>query len=430
MTQLKKVVEPFGEVNVYPGRAGRIRVRATILMEPYREGTRTGIALDGSGSMANLYGVNTSLLARNREFENQVSPVAQKLCAYLARRLDASGGTSCIYWATGPRGAQIETVGDFSADEAERHTFGPPRNFGTGTQLLPALRHFVERFHDAPWGFFVFITDGELHDLDAVKEYSYTLAQQISSGRRKPVKLVLVGVGSEVNEQQMLELDDLDTGTDVDLWDHKLASELRVLQQIFAEVVDENARVAESGRILDPRGNVVVNYSTGVPAMLDFEIDRGAEYFTLAVPGQMYHQALSDSVSSPAAELTEDDSQPLAVEVVDDEEEGPLAVEVVDDELELSVDDAPPPPRSEAPIAPEPVAPQPDPWEQVAPAPPPPPPVVAKSSHALDDLHELPENDPSKFDDLGDLSDDGLNFDLELSSDSPTLDLDKDDKTT
>src|SRR6516165_3343886 len=56
MAQLKKVVEPFGEVNVYPAAGGKVRVVATILMEPSREGTQTGIALDGSGSMQNLYG--------------------------------------------------------------------------------------------------------------------------------------------------------------------------------------------------------------------------------------------------------------------------------------------------------------------------------------------------------------------------------------
>jgi hypothetical protein len=57
MTQLKTVVDPFGEVNVYPAGGGRIRIVATILMEPHKEGAQTGIALDGSGSMAKLYGV-------------------------------------------------------------------------------------------------------------------------------------------------------------------------------------------------------------------------------------------------------------------------------------------------------------------------------------------------------------------------------------
>src|SRR4051812_20872654 len=255
MSQLKNVVDPFGEVNVYPSTGGKVRVVATILMAPHKEGAQTGIALDGSGSMRRLYGqegggrVLSPIFGGPRKPSNEITPVAQKICAYLARNIDADGGTTCIYWAVGPGGSQIETVGDFTADQAERHVFGPPQDFGTGTQLMPAVRYFVERFRDAPWGFYVFITDGELHDLDDVIAYTKRLAHDIASNRRNPVKFVLIGVGDSVNEAQMEELDDLDTGTDVDLWDHKLASEMRMLEEIFAEVVDKNARVAERGRI-------------------------------------------------------------------------------------------------------------------------------------------------------------------------------------
>src|SRR4051794_41089395 len=232
MAQLKRVVEPFGEVNVYPAGGGRTRVVATILMEPHKEGAQTGIALDGSGSMAKLYGVDDGSRALSPIFggpkkrENQVAPVAQKVCAYLARKIDADGGTTCIYWATGPGGGSVEVVGDLTAEEAERHPFGPPADFGTGTQLLPAVRYFEERFRTAPWGFYVFVTDGELHDLDAVKEYSTRLARGVAARKRNPLKFVLIGVGPDVNEDQMEELDDLQTGTPVDLWDHKLAAEM------------------------------------------------------------------------------------------------------------------------------------------------------------------------------------------------------------
>jgi hypothetical protein len=310
MAQLKKVVDPFGEVNVYPAAEGRTRVVATILMEPRREGTQTGIALDGSGSMHKLYGVDDgggilpSIFGRKKELRNEVTPVAQQICAYLARKIDADGGTTCIYWAVGPGGSQIETIGDLRAEEAEQHIFGPPREFGTGTQLLPAVKYFVERFRDAPWGFYVFITDGELHDLDAVKEYSTRLAQAVAARKRFPLKFVLIGVGPDINEEQMEELDDLDTGTEVDLWDHKLASEMRVLQEIFAEVVDKHARVADRGRILDPQGRVVKDYSdTGVPAYLEFEMPSGADYFTIDVEGNRIHQGLFDRAHVPPPEL-------------------------------------------------------------------------------------------------------------------------------
>ena len=43
------------------------------------------------------------------------------------------------------------------------------------------MKYFVERFKDAPWGFYVFITDGELHDLDAVKDYSTQLARAVAA---------------------------------------------------------------------------------------------------------------------------------------------------------------------------------------------------------------------------------------------------------
>jgi hypothetical protein len=309
MAQLKRVVDPFGEVNVYPAPGGKVRVVATILMEPNKEGAQTGIALDGSGSMAKLYGFDAGggivspLFARKKP-TNEITPIAQKLCAYLARKIDADGGTTCIYWATGDNGGQIEVVGDLRAEQAEQHTFGPPRDFGTGTQLLPAVRYFVERFKDAPWGFYVFITDGELHDLDAVKQYSTWLAREVHAARRKPVKFVLIGVGPDISEKQMEELDDLETGTPVDLWDHKLAKEMRVLQEIFAEVVDQNARVADHGRILDARGQVVKDFAgSGLPAWLEFEVATGQPYFTLEVFGNRIHQALFEAAQVPASEL-------------------------------------------------------------------------------------------------------------------------------
>ncbi len=299
--QLKNAVEPFGEVNVYPGRGGKKRVVATILMEPRREGSQTGIALDGSWSMEEVYGGQdeggffASLFGRKKEKPNIITPVAQNVCSYLARNIDADGGTTCIYWAVGPSGSRIQVIGDLTADEAEQHVFGPPKEFGTGTQLLPAVKYFIDRFDDAPWGFYVFITDGELHDLEEVKQYTADLALDIAAKRRPPVKLVLIGVGDSVNEQQMEELDDLETGTGIDLWDHKLASEMRVLQEIFAEVVDKNARIADHGKIFDHQGNVVKDFSdTGMSAFLEFEVPEDADFFALEVNNTRVEQPLHD----------------------------------------------------------------------------------------------------------------------------------------
>jgi len=102
----------------------------------------------------------------------------------------------------------------------------------------------------------------------------------------------------------MEELDDLDTGTEIDLWDHKLAAEMRVLQEIFAEVVDKNARIADKARILDPQGRVVKDYSdTGLTGYLEFVMPAGADYFTLDVNGNKIHQGLSDHAHVPPSEM-------------------------------------------------------------------------------------------------------------------------------
>ena len=78
-------------------------------------------------------------------------------------------------------------------------------------------------FADARNGMYIFITDGELNDLEEVKRYTVKLCKDIQAGRRNPLKCVLIGLGENINEGQMEELDDLDSGTDVDIWDHKIA---------------------------------------------------------------------------------------------------------------------------------------------------------------------------------------------------------------
>lgn len=91
---------------------------------------------------------------------------------------------------------------------------------------------------------YIFITDGYIDDLETVKQYTTQLAKDIAAGKRKLIKCILIGVGKAVDEKQMIELDDLDTGTEIDIWDHKVADDMRELTEIFAELVEENQIVA------------------------------------------------------------------------------------------------------------------------------------------------------------------------------------------
>jgi len=60
--------------------------------------------------------------------------------------------------------------------------------------------------------------------------------------------------------------------------------------------------VANHGRILDPRGQVVKDYAVGgLPAYLEFDVPAGSAYFALEVNGQRIHQGLSDQAQVPPA---------------------------------------------------------------------------------------------------------------------------------
>jgi hypothetical protein len=323
----------FGELNLTRREEG-LDVTVTILMEPVREGSQTGVALDGSFSMQSPFGqahrYSPEFTIETQEFhlskgtakfvdrdgqklleftregwnellaqklliptENVVEPIARDVIPYLAEKIDADGGTTVIHWACGSLGKKVEIVGDLTADEARKASYKGPNEWGKGTYLLPALRYFVERFPDAKWGFYVFVTDGRIDDLQEVKDYTADLARRISCGQANPVKCVLIGVGPEVDERQMKELDDLPDAMDldVDIWDHKVAATMRGLRDIFAEVVDENVMVAPTGRILC-EGHMVANFSDGLPALLKFSMPLSAKSFVLDVGGQEIEQTL------------------------------------------------------------------------------------------------------------------------------------------
>jgi len=326
------VAREFGEVNVRRTKQAA-EVTFTILMEPQgseAEGWQTGVALDASASMRNWYGRGLSGKVpaevaqeyegkgwianriddgrKTKVFQkeayddaiergflqltpNIVQPLAQEFIAYLAGNLDADGGTTVIYWACGD-GSAFEVVGDFTSDECRSlELTGPGKaGFGMGTKLAPAVRYFVERFVDAPRAMYVFLTDGKLDDLSEVKNLTTKMAKEIEAGKRNAVKCVLVGVGDKVDEGQMEELDDLDTGTDVDIWDHKIAKEMRALIEIFAEVVSENVHVAPTGAIYDAKGGVVRRFSDGVPAKISIELPLDSPFFELEVAGQRIRQ--------------------------------------------------------------------------------------------------------------------------------------------
>jgi hypothetical protein len=333
-----QVAKEFGEVDVQPV-GGHNQITFTILMEPTgaeAEGWQTGVALDASASMQGSFGrlllpgpkgplpaavkvdyERQGWITKTKQdgidyatyawsavedalkrgyfiySTNEVEPQARQFTAYLADNLDADGGTTVIYWACGD-GAQIEVVGDLTGDDCQTATFTGPQHtrFGNATHLTPAVRYFADRFSDAQRGMYLFITDGLLDDLEAVKQYTVKLCREIAQRHRNPLKCVLIGLGDQIDERQMEELDDLDSGTDVDIWDHKIAKDMRVLQEIFAEVVSEHQIIAPTGRIYDADGQIIKNFTDGLPAKVTFELPRRSTWFELEVAGRRIRQSI------------------------------------------------------------------------------------------------------------------------------------------
>jgi len=324
----------FGKVNVK--KVGQdYMVDFTILMEPQgreAEGWQTGVALDSSSSMRGVYGqmlvgdiplkivkryekqgwvlsrdvdgrrvqsfqkqayddaINNGYVKRTK---NEMEPLARQFIAYLAGNLDADGGTTVIYWACGD-GSAYEVLGDFTEVRCKTLQMegAQKEDFGVSTILTPAVRYFTDRFVDAKRGMYVFITDGYINDLDDVKSYTTFLARQIEASKRNPVKCVLIGIGEEIDEAQMIELDNLDTGTGVDIWDHKISKDMRYLGEIFAELVDENMIIAPTAAIYDSSGNRLVNFTDGLPAKVTFSMPAGSQWFELEVRNQRYRQTI------------------------------------------------------------------------------------------------------------------------------------------
>lgn len=325
----------FSEINIEKTNK-EIIVSFSILSDLFgemAEGWQTGIAIDASVSMIDSFGLGLTgtipeYIKNNyikkgwiqrREYDgrkvnyfkqeayedaikqgylkqtqNIVEIEARKFSSFLAENLDVSGKTDIIYWACNSDGKGVQEVGVIDSKMCLHTIFSGPkeRSFGQSTYLMPALRYFESKYKDAKKGFFIFITDGNLDDIEEIKEFTKKIAIDISNGKRNLIKCILIGIGNEINENQMIELDDLDTNTNVDIWDHKIAKDMKNIMEIFAELVDENIFVARNAKVYDHKNNIVKNYNDGMPAKGKFSLPLDSDYFILNVEGNIIKQTI------------------------------------------------------------------------------------------------------------------------------------------
>ena len=93
-------------------------------------------------------------------------------------------------------------------------------------------------------------------------------------------------MGKNIDEEQMIELDNLETGTGIDIWDHKIAKDMRMIEEIFAELVDETVIVTSPSTIYDDSNHIVVHFTDGLPGKVVFRMPKTSVFFDLEVGGK------------------------------------------------------------------------------------------------------------------------------------------------
>ncbi len=285
------IVKPFSDVHHKGGK-----VVATLLHDPTVEGLDVALYMDGSASMEPTYGPR-GILAKLAPVKNLVEPQMQWMLQYLASK-DRNGKLRVAYWATGD-GAALEVLGELEGQQAATYKFPGPRSYGKGTIMLPVLRDYVAYLREqskdgAKRGLAVIITDSQLHDPDDIKAYSAQVAKEMTAGRLQRVNFVLVGVGEQVDEEQMEEICHDEYPGVGHLWCHRHVDRMEEMAELVAVLVDETMTVAAGGTITDDQGKVVKVYEGRLPAVLEFDLPATAKSFTLEVAGQKFTQPLPE----------------------------------------------------------------------------------------------------------------------------------------
>lgn len=339
----KMLANEFGEVSIR--RVGdRLQVAAAVAMGAFiiGDGERcyTGLALDGSLSMKDGYGRGSTLSPEDskRLFEaglyeevvrdgvvrrvvtqeakeeakrmglvkrtpNIVQAPAVKMVENVIRTFATGGGQSgsceVIYWACGNEGKEVERLGEISMADLPHVKFEGPQTlpFGPHTHLGPPFKYFAQRARNLS-GVFVFVTDGHIDDEDEVVRETHRLATEMAQGGGCSIKCVLLGIGRQVDVNQLNRIDDMEMPPDLasyDVWNSKVLAEMRDMSDAWSEIFDPETEIASRATIYDDKGQVVYQETDSVKALVTFEMPADSKYFDVVVEGDMkIHQPLPD----------------------------------------------------------------------------------------------------------------------------------------
>jgi hypothetical protein len=314
----ERPIAPFADIHYEDGK-----VTAILLHDPSVEGLDAAIYLDGSGSMRDEYkydkrlpppggpGAKRGILswlfgwARPSEWTNEIEPEARKILEYLATK-DRNGQLRVAYWSE-----NVQVLGELRGIDARTYRFEGPSRMA-GTKLAPVLRNYTSYLLDqvkdgARRGLAVIMTDGQIQDEQEVERLSRDIAREIATGRLPRVSFILVGVGDDVDEEQMERMCHHEFKGVGHLWCHRIAKEIGQMSELVASLVDETMTVAAGGTIYDENMKVIKVYEGRLPALLEFEVPEGSKNFTLEVNGEKFTQRLPDEEEHHLETAGEDD---------------------------------------------------------------------------------------------------------------------------
>ncbi len=287
----------FGEVKyLLDPRTGKKRVELVVMpQEAAGSVQRTGLAMDGSRSMLHQYARHLPPWLQGEK--NRIAPAAQSIGAHLARGC-GDGKCALVYWSCGP--AQCDPVGLYDEPSFRSLPLRGPADFGRETWMAPMLRYFWEHIFsgaDRPC-LLVVVTDGDWKDQTETFALTKEICDEVASGSRPLMKVVVVALETEQNRRKLPEfremlnqLDNFDSATDVDVWDHKWFDHLRDLNQLYLEFFKERS-LEVGGRVLE--GSRAVLESDLFNFGIQFELSPEATEFVLELHGapEPYRQAL------------------------------------------------------------------------------------------------------------------------------------------
>lgn len=266
--------------------------------------SKAALAIDASASMREVFGFGTGPFQMK---PNYVEAVARKLGAILTE-VTKSGKSSAIYWAVSPDGSKIEEIGELDDTGWGKAAIKGPKveKWGRGTKLLPAIQFVVEKVaQGSDWTMGVILTDGIIEDEKDCIDYCLKVGKQFEGKKPEPVKLILIGIGEQVDEAQLERFDDMfeGSGIDYDLWSSGLVASMEneadILAVLYSELMNEEIMVAPTGSVEDGKGQVLASWTDGLPGKFRFILPKGETKFVVKTPYQDIAQDVSEVLGQP-----------------------------------------------------------------------------------------------------------------------------------